>query len=310
MKTQANSNVQKTILVLGGRGFIGRHVVKHLALLGANVITGSRQKDNKNISVRQTTLHDIKKPEDCITALEGIDVVINTVGILRQRYRETYDQVHHQAVKSIADACAKTNTRFVHISALGLQNPVKSRFSISKRNGEQAIKNSRANWAIVRPSLVDGEGGFGARWFQWVAKWPIYFIPQDAKGVFAPINANDLGEAIARIALMQTPERTPSNRIYELGGNQQVHVLDYLKLLRPNRLGAPALVIKIPAIVARTFSHLFDLIQFSPYSFGHYEMLKNNNLPVQNHLQTILGRPATAIGIEESLEAEPSLNYG
>jgi len=190
----------------------------------------------------------------------------------------------------------------VQVSALGLENPVKSRFSTSKLRGEKTLKSSHANWAIVRPSLVDGEGGYGAKWFQRVAKWPIHFIPANAVGLFAPIDADDLGEATAKIGLINKQERDACKRIYELGGGQKMNVIDYLKLLRPNKI--PALVIKVPIVFARLFSHLLDLVHITPYSFGHYEMLKNNNMPTENRLCEILGRPATVIGCRSKRNAQ------
>jgi len=265
MKTQYDIYPKQTVLVLGGRGFIGRHVVKHLALLGAKVVVGSRQggvKQQGGVEVRQVVLHKLKTHEQWAKVLVGVDVVINTVGILRQRRGETYESVHHHAIETLAEACAERNLRLVHVSALGLDNPVKSKFSTSKRRGESALKNSHANWAIVRPSLVDGEGGYG--------------------------------------------EDEPHKRVYELGGNQQIGVIDYLKLLRPSRLKAPALVLKIPVIFARLFSHFFDLIHVTPYSFGHYEMLQNDNTPVNNRLSEVLGRPATVIVCRSEVSAHAS----
>ena len=105
-------------------------------------------------------------------------------------------------MKLLVDGCAQHDVRLVHISALGLSKLLKNRFTRSKLLGEKALLRSEANWAIVRPSLVDGEGGFRASWFRKIASCLIRFIPTVAKGIFAPIDADDLGEAIARIALI------------------------------------------------------------------------------------------------------------
>ena len=64
---------------------------------------------------------------------------------------------------ALARACRELPKRFVHVSALGLHADARSRFLTSKLAGEVAIKTSGAHWAIVRPSLLDGEGGCGAR---------------------------------------------------------------------------------------------------------------------------------------------------
>ena len=283
----------KTVLVLGGRGFIGHHIVKHLKLLGAKVVIGTRF-ESKHRDYCQIKLQQIHRTPNWVEVLEGIDVVVNTVGILRQRKGESYDTIHNKAVKELANQCKQRNVRIVHISALGLTNPLLSRFSKSKYQGELSLKNSGANWAIVRPSLVDGEGGYGARWFQRVATWPIQFIPANAKGVFAPIDADDLGEAVAKIALLEEKEYAEINRVYELAGNQNVNVTQYLELLRPNK--KRVFTINVPAFVARAASHMLDILHLTPFSFGHYELLKHNNLPMVNRLEETLNRPPVIIG--------------
>jgi len=153
-----------TILVLGGRGYIGRHIVKQLNVRGARVLIGTRnQPDKCNKNERCIRLHEIDGSQGWAKLLHKVDVVINAVGILRQRHRESYEKVHHTAVADLAEACQRNHTRLIHLSALGLKNNPKSRFLISKHRGETALKNSGADWAIVRPSVVDGRGGFGAK---------------------------------------------------------------------------------------------------------------------------------------------------
>lgn len=287
-------NPQQTVLVIGGHGFIGKHIAQQLRIMGAKVIVGTR-KDNQDPHERCIALNKMKTVEQWKKPLNNIDVVVNAVGILRQRLNETYDQVHHLAVGQLAQACAKEGIRFVHVSALGLKNPVKSRFITSKLRGEEAIKNSSADWAIVRPSLVEGGGGFGAKWFRRVAQWPIHMTPANAHGVFAPIHVNDLGEATAKIALTKTQNNNESvKRIYELGGNDKVNLKEYLQCLRQQE--AKPITVTIPTWIARGTSHLLDFLHLSPYSFGHYELLKHDNYPVENSLAAVLSRPATVIG--------------
>ncbi len=306
MNKQKTINIQPTALVIGGHGFIGRYVVKHLQLLGAKVIVGTRHTDQKNQNnnkERQIALHKINSLEQWEARLCNVDIVVNAVGILRQRPNETYEKVHHHAIALLAAACARKKIRWVHISALGLKNQVKSRFISSKLRGEEALKSSHADWAIVRPSLVDGNGGFGAKWFRRVAQWPVHIAPSNAKGLFAPINVDDLGEATARVSLQKQQENTPEiERIYELGGNQKVSILEHLQALRSKN--DKPFTITVPAIIARIVSHAFDVLHITPYSFGHYELLKQNNYPEHNRLYEVLGRSAKVIG-DNSNESLP-----
>ena len=307
-------NKKQNVLVLGGTGFIGRYVAKHLTQFGANVIIGTRKPNSGAMRLgyklenrRCAILQNLKTEDDLQDLLEGVDVLVNAVGILRQRWQETYNQVHHQAVKVLAEGCAQNDIRMVHVSALELTNPLKSGFASSKVRGEKALIASGANWALVRPSLVDGQGGFGARWFRRVAKWPVQFIPNNMKGAFAPIDANDLGEAIAKIALMKDAEKTNADRVYELGGAVHFDLKDYLNQLRPKGL-KPARQINVYPVLARIVSHICDLLHITPFSFGHYELLEYGSAPKTNHLEKILGRPARKIMPEKITQKDTVRN--
>ena len=289
----------QTVLVLGGRGFIGRHVVSQLESLGAMILIGTRGKQGfHEPSIVKIQLHATTKIEQWLPHLEGVDVVVNAVGIMRQRFNETFDKVHHLAVASLAKACEQKNIRLVHISALGIEHPVKSRFSSSKLRGENAIKHTKADWYIVKPSLVDGEGGYGAQWFRRIAQWPVHIAPATAKGMLTPIDVKDLAEAVAKISLKTQAAKDSKDRIYELGSNS-MRLFDYLATLNG---GQRRYQIRIPSSIARPISHLFDLLHITPFSFGHYELLQYNNCPVVDRLPEILGRPATLIACQGKIQ--------
>ena len=284
----------QTVLVIGGRGFIGRHIVDQLKAIGANVIIGSRNHQPPHQhEIRKVRFHELNNHKQCDEFLNGIDIVINAVGILRQRIGETYDQIHHLAVNHLVSACANNGIKYIHVSTIGLSNPFKSRFLKSKKLGEQAIKNSQADWYICRPSIVDGDDGYGAKWFRRVARWPIHIAPANAIARLAPIHAKDLGEAIAKITLQTDLPKTNQERIYELGGEHQMTMLEYLQTLKK---GLPMLIIKVPTWIARLSSHLLDLLHLTPYSFGHYELLQFDNCPKTQQATLLLGRQCRELG--------------
>ena len=292
LKTDLNST--QTVLVLGGFGFIGKHVTQRLEMLGAKVIIGTRGVGSRRLpGSRIICLHKIRNLDEWYELLQGIDVVINSVGILRQRHRESYQQVHNISVGLLAQACEEKNIRMLHVSALGLSNPVRSRFLSSKLEGEKAIQKTNADWHIIRPSLIDGDGGYGTKWFQRVANWPIHFAPANAQGQLCPVNVNDVAEAICNVALSTHSPQGNVERIYELGGNQRMDLFEYLAKLTPN---PPTMKVRIPSWVARVSSHLFDLLHLTPFSFGHYELLKFDNCPASNDLPRLLGRAALPVG--------------
>ncbi len=281
------------ILVLGGRGFIGRHVVRALISRGHTVIIGTRDNLRVDTRFRQVRMQHMTESADWHTLLHGMDTVVNTVGILRERIGESYDAIHHRAPAALARACAAQGKRMIHVSALGLTEMAYSRFLRSKLAGERAIAASGADYIIVRPSLVDGDGGFGAKWIRRVAQWPIHCTSPDALGRIAALDARDLGEAMATLCEQRDAK---CGREVELGGTAQRNMQDYLAAMRPSHL-RPALAISIPLWLARVISHLCDVLHFSPLSFGHLELLRRDNLPRANHLQQLLGRPPRHVGM-------------
>ena len=285
------------VLVLGGTGFIGRHVAAALAAHGHQVAIGTRHPARaarrlpaalRACELREVHFERLAKRSDWHVVVAGCHAVVNAVGILRPRGAATYDRVHHLAPAALAAACALGGRRLVHVSALGLSDAARSRFLRSKLAGERAIAASGAPYSIVRPSLLEGEGGYGARWLRWFARWPVHFVPAEARGRIAVMAVTDLGEAIAALC-----EREASAEWceVELGGTAAPTLAEYLRARR----GRPALRVPVPRWLARLVSHLCDLAHFSPFSFGHLELLRRDNVPCPNALPRLLGREPLAV---------------
>jgi uncharacterized protein YbjT (DUF2867 family) len=142
---------------------------------------------------------------------------------------------------------------------------------LSKGKGEHALIESGADWLIIRPSLLEGESGYGARWFRRIASWPIHLTPSDAKGKIAPLHVEELARFVFDLAC-----RDADSGIYEIGGDRLFSFESYLTYLRQ---AEPRLGIKVPGPLVRLSSHVLDILHLTPLSFGHYELMKNDNLP-------------------------------
>jgi uncharacterized protein YbjT (DUF2867 family) len=282
------------VLLLGATGFIGRHVHAALQTRGVQVIGARRPRGGQGDSAgtwKPMLLHTMREPAAWQPHLQDIDLVINCVGILRQRWGESYEDVHHRMPAALAQACALAGVRLIHTSALGLHEGAKSRFLSSKLRGEQAIQASGADHCIVRPSLIDGLGGFGASWLRMLASWPVHFVPRGATGRIAALQAADLGEAFAVLAHMPS---FSSQREANLGGDRLFAYRHYLQVLRgvehTESPVTPAVQVLQPDWVSRAGAHLCDLFRFSPFSYGHWILLQRDNMPMPNALPLLLGR--------------------
>ena len=286
------------VLVLGGTGFIGRHAVAALQARGDTVTVGTRHPGRARrrfpgLALHQARLEQLGRPEDWSPRLAGFDAVVNCVGILRQRGRETYAAVHADAPAALAEACRERGLRLVHVSALALQHPHRSRFLRSKREGERRLREAGADLCLVRPSLLDGEGGFGARWIRALARLPLHAVPSGAHGRIAALDVAELGEALAALAHWPR-ENGGAVQEFDFGGPQALAIADYLQALRARHGLAPARQWRVPDAITRAASHLFDLLHVTPLSFGHWELLRHDNLPTHNRLAEVLGRAPRA----------------
>jgi NADH dehydrogenase len=293
------------VLVLGGTGFVGRHAALALRARGHTVVIGTRHPKRAlaklppelraslhNVELRETHFESLTTRYIWKPLLEDADAVVNAVGILRERGSETYDRVHNMAPAALGEACARLRIRLVHVSALGLRPEARSRFLRSKLIAERKIMASGADYSIVRPALLDGAGGFGADWLRRVARLPVHPYPADAKGRLAPLDVRDLGEALAVLCERGGEGR----REVELGGSARRTMADYLDALRALDHDRPALRLPVPVPLARLASHLCDLLHFSPFSYGHLELMRRDNLPRTNLLSALIGRTPAPVG--------------
>lgn len=281
------------VLVLGGKGFIGRYVVRALASRGCNVSIGTRRATAANEDV--FILHRLTRIDDWRDAATRFDVIVNCVGILRERWGEKYADVYLHAPTAIAQACAAQGKRFVHITALGLHAKARSGFLTAKLAGEAAITQTGGEACIVRPSLLDGPDGFGSRWLRRVAQWPVHLVPADARGALAPLDVNELGEAIA--ALCACP-RAALPAVVELGGETRYQLAHYLKALRTRPTAA--ITLQVPSWLVRVAAHMLDVLHLTPLSWGHVELMRRDNAPRVDDAYALrhwLGRAPTNVGL-------------
>jgi hypothetical protein len=257
---QNESSPSLRILLLGAAGFIGSYVQQQLLSEGMQVVAACRELNpnlpsKPQLQWRALHLQSMLQAEDWHPHLKEIDVVINCVGILRQRIGERYEDLHHRMPAALAHSCARSGVRLIHTSALGLHEEAKSRFLSSKLSGEQAIAASGADYCIVRPNL-----GLA---FTALAKLP---------------NLADFRQA----NLGGTRHFAYAEYLQLLRGVESANA-------------KPALQIPLPNWMSRIGSHFCDLFRFSPFSYGHWILLQRDNLPLPNALPRLLGREPEAV---------------
>ena len=152
---------QLTVVVLGGSGFVGRHVVARLVSASHRVVIPTRSRDRARhlillptVDVVETDVHD----EAMLSHLtRGADAAINLVGILHERNRGDFDRVHIELARKLVAACRTSGVpRLLHMSALNADPEGPSRYLRSKGAAEALVAASGLEWTIFRPSVIFG----------------------------------------------------------------------------------------------------------------------------------------------------------
>ncbi len=211
----------KTIAVLGGTGFVGSCLVAKLDAAGYQVKVIARRTESAkhlillpNVKVIECNIANTYGLKD---AFKSCDAVINLIGILHESGKQTFEAVHHQLPRRLAQLCDEMGiTRLIQMSALQASNSAPSQYLRSKAAGEAAISafNKKLNITIIRPSVIFGRDDRFINLFANLVKFlPVIALAKpDAK--FQPIWVDDITQAFVN-ALENT---ATYGKIYELGG--------------------------------------------------------------------------------------------
>jgi uncharacterized protein YbjT (DUF2867 family) len=292
----------KLVTIFGGSGFVGRYVARRMAKEGWRVRVAVRR-PNEAIFVRpygtvgqvEPVLANIRDDDSVRAAIHGADAVVNCVGILSERGKNTFGVVQHEGAARVARIAAEEGVgTLVHISAIGADEDSDSAYARSKALGEAAVLEAFPRAVILRPSVIFGaEDEFFNRFAQMTRMGPILpVVGADTR--FQPVYVDD----VAKAAVMGvTAQAGPG--IYELGGPEvrsfRELMQQMLTVIRRRRL-----VLNVPFWIARIMGAVFDMIQAVTLGLFHNGLLTRDQ--VRNlHYDNVVteGRASLAdLGIE------------
>jgi uncharacterized protein YbjT (DUF2867 family) len=237
------------VLVLGAGGFIGAHVAARLACAGWRVRAGARRPER---AARLAPAHewvradfaDLTEPDTWTALLDGVDAVVNCVGVLQDGGGDSTRLAHEDGPRALIRACEAAGVRrLVHVSAVGADDAAGTAYARSKRATERLVEGSGLDWVVLRPSLVLARTVFGgSALMRGLAGFPGFVPVLGGEQVFRPIAVDDLCEAVLGLLATGAPRRL----VLEIAGREPVTLADLLLRLRGWLGFRPTRVVAVP----------------------------------------------------------------
>ena len=213
----------RTICLVGGSGFVGRHVASLLCTEGVALRIPTRRRERvksdlivlPNTEVIEADINDAKVLGELVS---GCAAVINLTGILHEHSKGDFRRIHAELPRRIVNACPVGGvSRLVHVSALKAAHDAPSDYLRSKAEGEQQIRAAEANGiqtTIFRPSVIFGRDDAFLNLFAKLARLSPLIPLACPNARFQPVHVEDVARAIA--TCLDNPET--AGRTFELCG--------------------------------------------------------------------------------------------
>lgn len=262
-----------TVLVTGGTGFVGPHVVHELRardeVVRALVRNPSRATRLTAWGVELVT-GDVTDPASLRAACEGVDTVVHLVAIIKGS-RADFERVMTQGTRDLVSAAQDSGVRrFVLMSALGVDETTKDAvpYYAAKWEMEAAVKASGLDHVIFRPSFVFGRDGGVLPTFIRLARFaPVTPIVGPGTRKLQPIWIEDLAQYFAHAVA------EPVSGTFELGGPDAVTWNEFWERLK-RTLGVRRPSIHVPVGLMRGQATLTERLPGAPVTRDQLTMLE------------------------------------
>ncbi len=291
----------KKILILGGTGFVGRHLCEKLAEVPCRITVITRRQSSAR-HVQMLPMVDVEEVSTFdMTALAPLlarhDAVVNLIAILHGT-EAGFEKAHVQLPLELARACeAVGQRRIVHVSALGASLDAPSLYQRSKARGEAVLLASGLDVTILRPSVIFGaEDKFLNTFAKLQSIFPV--IPlAGSTARFQPVWVEDVAAALVRCL----EDKSTIGRTFEACGPEVFTLKQLVQLAGRysgvnNAEGRP--VIGLPDALARLQARLMELAPGEPLmSRDNLDAMKADNVS-EGKLPGLdaLGIKASALG--------------
>jgi uncharacterized protein YbjT (DUF2867 family) len=274
----------KNCLIFGGSGQIGRQLIRKLTKNNYKVTVVTRNIHQKSYIIKtqanagyldivEANIFDEQKIRELFAKA---DICINLIGILYEQGKgNTFENIHSIFPSLLSKLCNEYKIeQFIHLSALGINDSVDSKYAKSKLQGEKNIQKNYILSTILRPSIVYSvDDNFTTSFMTLLNRLPLFPLYYNGNTKFQPIHCSDLTDIIYNVI-----SKNINSQIIECVGPEIItfkNILNkLLKIINKKRILLP-----MPLAAAKLTAYFFQLFPNPLITNDQLKLLKYDNIP-------------------------------
>ena len=278
------------IIITGASGFVGGHLVSHLASSGNDIACLARSETaSKSLLEKgcRVIRGDITLPETLRGILHQDDFIIHLVGIIEEKGPATFQAIHVQGTRDLVAEAKKAGVRhFFYQSALGADKGSWSGYLRTKAEAEEIVRQSGIPFTIFRPSLIIGPwDGFTRKLTDMIKLSPVLPIPGEGKAKFQPVYIRDWLRCIRKV--IDDPGSFTST--FDIGGPEHLTYREIVEHLS-KALGYKKPVFSIPMGFMKLGTSILErFLSSPPVTSDQLRLLEQDNIGARDALEKYFG---------------------
>ncbi len=274
---------EKNCLIFGGSGQIGRHLIRKLTKNNYKVTVVTRNIHQKGyviktqanagyVDIVEANIFDEKKLRKLF---ENAGVCINLVGILYEKNKKnSFKNIHTIFPLLLSKLSKEYNLKhLIHLSSLGINEAIDSKYAISKLEGEKNILDNFPLSTILRPSIVYSvDDNFTTSFMTLLKRLPVFPLYYSGRTKFMPIHCSELTDIIFHVI-----SKGIYSNIIECVGPETISFKEIIERLL-KLIGKKRILFSFPLPLAKLSAKIFQLLPSPLLTEDQLRLLKYDNI--------------------------------
>jgi len=217
------------VAVFGGTGFLGRRIVRRLLDDGRPVRVAVRA-PSKAVALFGEAVDavaaDVTRPGTLIPALDGARSAVNAVSLYVEKGDATFERVHVEGARALAEAAQRAGIRLVHLSGIGSHPDDPDSYIRARGRGEVAVRAAHPAAVILRSAvMVAPDDAFLTSLVRLLRTAPVYPLFGRGESQLQPVVVDDVAAAVCALSAADAPAAP----LYETAGPSACSYADLVR---------------------------------------------------------------------------------